>query len=107
MVAGLVAVTGCSRAPVTITNQSPFILSNVVVSGSGFSEHIATIEAGEDCRLSVRPRGESGLRLVFEVGTQRVDSGEQGYFEGGGNYRVKATVDTNLSVSISSDSTRY
>lgn len=108
MVATIVAVVGCSRAPViTITNQSSLTLSNVMVSGSGFSERIERIAAGAEYRLRVHPHGESGVRLVFDAGRQHVDSGEQGYFEAGGGYRVAATIGSNLNVSISSDLRQY
>ena len=108
IVSTLLATEGCSHTPiVTITNESSLTLSNVVVSGSGFSERVGTIPAGGEHRLSVRPRGESGVRLVFDAGTQHVDSGEQGYFEAAGGYRVAATVSTNLSVSVSSDLRKY
>jgi hypothetical protein len=74
----LVGAAGCSRAPVlTITNESSLTLSNVVVSGSGFSEHVGNIAAGGERQLSVRLRGESGVRLVFDAGPQHVDSGER------------------------------
>ncbi|HRZ34727.1 MAG TPA: hypothetical protein P5534_00005 [Candidatus Paceibacterota bacterium] len=100
----LLAAAGCSRAPVlTIKNQSSLTLSNVVVSGTGFSERISNIPAGGKHRLRVRPQGESGVRLVFDAGTQHVDSGAQGYFEAGGGYRITATVGTNLSVSVSGE----
>jgi hypothetical protein len=104
----LVALAGCSRAPVvTITNYSSITLSNVVVSGSGFSERIGTVEAGGQHKLTVHPRGESGMRVAFDAGSQHVDSGDQGYFEASGGYRVSATVGTNLSVSVSSDLRAY
>lgn len=108
MVVTTLAAAGCSRAPVlTIKNQSTLTLSNVVVSGSGFSESIMNIPAGEELRLRVRPRGESGVRLVFDAGKQHVDSGSQGYFEAGGGYRITATVETNLSVSVSEELRKY
>jgi hypothetical protein len=108
VVAAFLAVVGCSRAPViTVTNQSALTLSNAVVSGSGFLERVGTIAPGGEHRLKVRPRGESGVRVVFDAGTQHVDSGEQGYIEAGGGYRVTATVRTNLSVLISDDMRRY
>lgn len=107
-VAMLMAATGCSRAPVlTIKNQSSLTLSNVVVSGTGFSERIASISAGDEHRLRVRPQGESGVRLVFDAGMQHVDSGAQGYFESGGGYHITATVGTNLSVSVSEEPRKY
>jgi hypothetical protein len=100
-VAALVLAAGCSRAPViTIKNQSSLTISNIVVSGSGFTNRIAAIPAGSQHRLTVRPSGDSGLWLVFDAGTQHIDSGSQGYFEAGGGYRITATVGTNLSVSV-------
>ena len=107
-VAAVIAIAGCSRSPViTITNRSAITLSNVVVSGSGFSQRVGTIPAGGECRLNVHPRGESALRLSFDAGARHVDSGEQGYFEGGGDYYVEATISTNLSVSVSSGLHEY
>src|SRR5438105_4465473 len=69
----VVALVGCSRAPVvTITNRSTNVLANVIVSGSGFSNRIESIGAGAESRLTVRPRGESGLRIAFDACGQRV-----------------------------------
>lgn len=101
-IAALMLAAGCSRAPViTIKNQSSLTISNIVLSGSGFTNHIAAIPAGSEHRLTVRPTGDSGIRLVFDAGTQHIDSGSQGYFEARGGYRITATVGTNLSVSVS------
>ena len=100
--ATLALAAGCSRAPViTIRNQSPLTISNVVVSGSGFTNRITSIPAGAEHRLTVRPSGESGVRLVFDAGARHIDSGSQGFFEAGGGYRMTATTGTNLSVSVS------
>jgi hypothetical protein len=108
VIAALVALEGCSRAPVvTIANRSTVTLSNIVISGSGFSNRIDRIAGGGEHRLTVHPRGESGVRLAFDAGGQHVDSGEQGYFEASGGYRVIVTVNTNLSVSVSSDLSSY
>ena len=102
------ALAGCSRAPiVTITNLSPVSLTNVVLSGSGFSEHINSIAPGAERRLTVHPRGESGVRVEFDAGSQHIDAGEQGYFEAGGGYRVAVTVQPDLKVSVSSDLQSY
>lgn len=97
-------LSGCSRAPVvTITNHSTVTLSNVVVSGSGFTHQVPIIAPGAEHRMSVRPSGESALRVEFDAAGRHIDSGQQGYFDGGG-YRVSATVSTNLDVSVTSDS---
>ena len=108
ILAAIVALAGCSRAPVvTITNRSTNALANVVVSGSGFSNRIDTIAAGAESRLTVRPRGESGLRVAFDAGGQHIDVGERGYFEAGGGYRVAVTVQPDLKVSVSSGLRSY
>ena len=108
VVSALLSPAGCSRAPVlTIQNQSSVTLSNVLVSGSGFSERIVRIPAGGEHRLSIRPRGESGVRLEFDAGTQHLDSGAQGYLEAGGGHRLTATVGTNLSVVVSEELRKY
>ena len=104
MVAVLAVAAGCSRTPViTVKNRSPLTISNVVVSGSGFTNHIATIAAGAEHQLTVQPSGDSGVRLLFDAGMQHIDSGNQGYFEARGGYRITATVGTNLSVSVTSN----
>jgi len=101
ILATLLGAIGCSRAPlVTIRNQSSLILSNIVVSGSGFEQTIPSIPAGGECRIRVQPQGGTCLRLVFDAGTNHVDSGEKGYVDAAGGYRVTATVRTNLIVAI-------
>lgn len=101
-------VAGCSRSPfIIVRNQSGQTLSNVVVAGSGFSEKVGILAPGGEHRLRVRPQGETGVRLTFETGSQRVDSGSQGYFEPGGGYRVTATVATNLSVSVTEELRKF
>jgi hypothetical protein len=108
LLAVIVAVAGCSRAPVVaITNRSTNALVNVVVSGSGFTNRIDKIAAGAETRLTVHPRGESGLGIAFDAGGQHIDAGEQGYFEAGGGYRVAVTVQPDLKVSVSSDLRSY
>jgi len=102
ILAATLTLVGCSGSSVvTITNRSSVVLSNVVVSGSGFTNRLESIAAGAEQQIAVRPRGESGLRVSFDAAGQRIDSGEQGYFEARG-YRVSAVIATNLSVSISS-----
>lgn len=101
-------VSSCSRGPlVTVRNQSGSTLSNMVVSGSGFSERVGSIPAGGEHRLRVHPRGETGVRLEFDVGARHVDTGSQGYFEASGGYRITATVGTNLEVSVTSELGKY
>lgn len=104
----MAASAGCSRAPVlTISNRSPQTVSNLVVSGTGFAHSVGNLAPGVEQRLNLRPRGESGIRMTFDVAGKRVDSGEQGYFEPRGGYRVKAIIETNLGVTVSQDTGGY
>ena len=101
--AALVALAGCSRTPaITISNRSTSVLSNIVVSGSGFSNRIDCIAAGAECRLTVRPPGESGLRVAFDVGGHRVDVDDLAYIEAAGGYHVAVIVQPDLKVSATS-----
>jgi len=102
VIAAIVALAGCSRAPViTITNRSTNALTAVVVAGSGFSERIDRIAAGAERKLTVHPRGESGLRVAFDAGSQHIDVDDLAYIEAGGGYRVAVTVQPDLKVSAS------
>ena len=99
---GLVAaVCGCNPAPrITVKNDSPHTLSNIVVSGAGFSERLPTLDPGAQHRWTVTPGGESSLGLRFDAAQRTVDSGKQGYFEPKGRYRIEAVVHPDLNVSV-------
>lgn len=95
---------GCSSGtPVTVTNGSSAPIEAVVLSGSGFTEAVGTIAPGESVSLNVHPRGESGLAVSFRTGNRRVTAPSQGYFEGGGAYRVRAVVGSDLAVEVDSE----
>ncbi len=99
---GLVAaLCGCNPAPrITVKNDSPHTLSNLVVSGAGFSERLPTLEPNGQHHWTVTPSGESGLGLRFDAAQRTVDSGKQGYFEPKGRYRVEAVIHNDLNVSV-------
>jgi hypothetical protein len=100
---GLTLLSGCDRAPqVTIVNQSSAELTNVVVSGTGFSEAIGPIPAGAERQISVRPQGESGLKLDFVANNRQFSSAPQGYFENNPSYKVTATVAPDFTVKVDS-----
>lgn len=104
----VLAWAGCSRETgLTVTNHSPAMLTNIMVSGSGFSAHIDSLAAGSERRLIVHPRGESGVRVAFDAGGRHIDAGEQGYFEAGGAYRVAVTIEPDLKVTVSSELKKY
>lgn len=95
------ALCGCHPEPrITVKNRSPHTLSNLVVSGAGFSERLSWLEPGAEHRWSVQTRGDSSLQLRFDADRRTVDSGKQGYFEPASHYRVEAVVHPDLTVSV-------
>jgi hypothetical protein len=101
-------LVGCSRETgLTVANHSSGVITNIIVSGSGFSERIDRLAAGAEHRLAVHPRGESGARVAFDAGGRHIDIGEQGYFEGGGSYRVAVIIEPDLKVTVSSELEPY
>lgn len=101
-------LANCSREPVvTISNLSPVVIMNIVVSGSGFSERIDSLAAGSERSLILHPSGESGVRIAFDAGGQHIDSGEQGYVEANGGYRVAVRIERDLKVSVLSKLQKY
>lgn len=99
---------GCSPAPViTITNRAPVTLTNVVVSGTGFSQRVDNIAAGAQRLVTVKPRGESGLRIRFDAGNTHVDVADLAYLEGHGGYRVAVTIAPDLQVSAQAQTGGY
>jgi hypothetical protein len=95
---GIMALSGCTRgANIDIVNRSTAELTNVVANGSGFTQSIASIPAGEQRSVSVSVGSESGLRLDFDANGKHRTSGSQGYFEGG---KVTATVSPDFTVTV-------
>ena len=94
----LAVACGCRRSPVVVvTNESGVTVSNVVVSGVGFTNAIAVMAAGDRMALRVRPSGDSHVRATFEAGRLH-DSGNLGYLGNSGAYRVGLVIGTNGAV---------
>ena len=85
---------------IILRNFSQNSLTNVVVSGTGFSRHLAQLEPGQRVEWRAEPSGESSLSLRFDSAGRTIDSGKQGYFEPRNHYRVDAVVQPDLSVTI-------
>jgi hypothetical protein len=86
-------LSGCSRGTnLHIVNKSNTELTKVVATGSGFTQSVGSIPAGEQRNVSVSPSSESGLQLEFDAKGRHFKSVPQGYFEGGSNTKVTATV---------------
>jgi hypothetical protein len=91
-------LSGCSRGTnLNVINRSTAELTNVVATGSGFTQSLGSIPAGKQHSISVNSRSESDLKLDFDVNSKHFTSKPQGYFEGG---NVTATVATDFSVTV-------
>ncbi len=100
LVVAILAI-GLPKNPVVfVHNRSGEALESVRLSGSGFSETIPRIEAGETFVLRVAPRGESGLAVAFDVAGEHREVPEQGFFEPRGGYRVRVEIGSDLEVAI-------
>ena len=103
-----VGIVGCSKSPlVRIENQSAVTVSNIVVTGNGFSSAIPSIAPSKTHELRVQPKGESSIRFTFDAGEKHVDSANQEYIEANGDYRVRAIIHSNLTVTVSTDLKHY
>jgi hypothetical protein len=100
----LLFTVSCSRHPrVTVMNASGYPLTNLVLSGSGFSEPLGSLAPGEQKTVEVRPSADTALAVGFEAkGTTHAPPAD-GYFEASGLYRVTATVRPDFSVKVESE----
>jgi hypothetical protein len=100
----LFGITACSRVPeVTVLNNSGVMITDVVISGSGFTEKLGDIRAGGSANIQVSPTSESGLRLAFDANGTRHNPPEDGYLEASPHYRVTATVAPDFTVKVESN----
>ncbi len=101
LVSVLALVVGCSQAPqLTVINRSTAELTNVVASGTGFTQPVGSIPAGGQRSILVNPRGESGLQLAFDANGKHFSSAPQGYFENSSNYKITATISPDFTVTV-------
>jgi len=101
IIVGAAFLSGCiSGVPVSIENQSSSDLTQVVVSGKGFSESVGTIRAGGSEFVRIHPRIETAVKVAFAVGGQRYSGTLQGTIENDNVNTIKATVSPDYSVSV-------
>ena len=100
----VLALSACgSGASVKFKNQSDYKLEAVELSGSGFKASLGVVVPGQSRTVKIYPSGESGLSVSLVANGQSYSYEPQDYFEGGGMYKVSATVDRDLTVSVQSD----
>jgi hypothetical protein len=92
-----------SGTPVAFHNASEHQLERVVLSGSGFEASLGVLASGQSLTTKVYPSGESGLAVSFTADGQNFSYKPQDYFEGGGRYKVSATVNHDFKVVVHSE----
>ena len=86
-------------------NHSGVTITDVVISGTGFSEKLGDIGPGHHANAAVRPTADSGLRVAFDANGKRHSPPEDGYLEASPHYRVTATVAPDFTVKVESRTT--
>ncbi len=109
LVAAALMPAGCSQDPViVITNGSGVALTNVTLSGSGFSQRIDRLSPHGIVRHTVNPKGPSGVRVAFDAAGRRYDTkGQVGLFREKGRYLVDVVIGPDLKLTVLSESRGY
>ena len=96
-------LTGCSAGVrVTVLNNSGGELTNVQISGRGFSEDMVSIASGKVETVRIRPAGDSGMAVAFDLRGKHFAWPEQGYFGNSSHYKVDVSVQADGSATIKS-----
>jgi hypothetical protein len=102
LLASILTLAGCSRGMVgtvvTVTNESAGAISNAVVWGTGFSNHLGVIAAGDASSVTFRPSADSGVTLAFDVAGKRMNSGSREHVATAVDYSVGFIIKPDLSV---------
>jgi len=93
MMGSIVFVVRWFTPSICIQNKSPATLTNVVVSGNGFSQSLGTMAAGAEAKISLNSHGKSGITVTFDANGQHYNSGQHEYIAGGPGERFTATVE--------------
>jgi hypothetical protein len=86
-------------APVIILkNDSGKRMSNILLSGSGFSQTVASLEPHSTTSVVVYPQGESGLKIEFAIEERSHMKDDLAYLERFGGYCVTVRVPADLAI---------
>jgi hypothetical protein len=97
------ALSGCSEAPfITLTNRSTVELSDIVVSGAGFSQRIDRLAPGAHSDFTIHPDEQTGVRVTFLADGKRVERPESGYVRARGRYVVAVVIEPALTMTVTS-----
>ncbi|HQJ08054.1 MAG TPA: hypothetical protein PLF54_03555 [Deltaproteobacteria bacterium] len=107
--AAMLMQAGCSQEPaIVVTNQSGITLTNVILSGSGFSQRIDRLPPRAVTKFMVSPKGPSGVEVAFDAGGRHFDTkGQIGLFRDRGRYLVDVVIGPDLRLTVLSESRGY
>jgi hypothetical protein len=89
----------CYAAPVIILkNDSGKRMSNILLSGSGFSQTVASLEPHSTTSVVVYPQGESGLKIEFAIEEKSHMKDDLAYLQRFGGYCVTVRVAADLAI---------
>ena len=100
------AVIGCgAKSPpqITVVNNSPSAVTDVLLYGNGFKQIINRIESGESKTVTVIPKGESSVTMEAVTPIKYITAKDVGYFERDGGYKVQITITPDLNVETKVD----
>ena len=104
----LAAAAGCStKTTVTVANESNVTISNVTVTATGFKQSIDMLPAGEARSYEFELQGDSGLKVIYEAGGRKIDTGSQGYLMAKQRHVVQLSIRTNDSVGLKIGRSRF
>jgi hypothetical protein len=109
VIAAMLMPAGCSREPaIVVTNRSGITLTNLILTGSGFSQRIARLSPQAAARFIVNPKGPSGVRIAFDAAGRHFDTkGQIGFFKDRERYLVDITIGPDLRLTLLSESRGY
>lgn len=80
----------CAR--VTVRNESGVALANVQLTGRSFVDSVTELTPEGEHTFWFIPRGDTGVKLVFQAGGRSIDSGSHGYFQAPPHPQIPRTV---------------
>lgn len=101
LVVAALLLAGCvSGVPVAVSNKSTAQLEHVVVSGEGFSVKVGSVAPGATETVRIRPRGETSVKVTFQLGGQRYSAITEGTIANDDVNTVEAVVNEDLSITL-------
>ncbi|MFT3735334.1 MAG: hypothetical protein QM776_09955 [Rhodocyclaceae bacterium] len=83
-----------------VENASGETLGKLILTGSGFTKEMGELPPGAMTQTTVRPQGESGLSVSFDVRGSHHQQDLDTYFEGFAGYRVQIVIGQDLKARV-------